>query len=58
MEKKQETTVVYWGYIGIIWDNGKSHGSNYLGVEEVAVSFEASFSLRFIGRVGMPGSIW
>ena len=27
MEKKMETTIVYWGYIGVIlglyWDNGK-----------------------------------
>ena len=26
MEKKMETTIVYWGYIG---NNGKEHGNYY-----------------------------
>ena len=26
MEKKMETTIVYWGYVG---NNGKEHGNYY-----------------------------
>ena len=28
MEKKMETTIVYWGYVG---DNGKENGKGYNG---------------------------
>ena len=27
MEKKMETTIVYWGYIGGYWDNEKENGN-------------------------------
>ena len=30
MEKKMETTVVYWGYMGFYWDNGKENGNYYI----------------------------
>ena len=29
MEKKMETTVVYWGYMGLYGDNGKENGNYY-----------------------------
>ena len=29
MEKKMETTIVYWVYIGVYWDSGKENGNYY-----------------------------
>ena len=34
MKKKMETTIVYWGYIGGYWDNGKENG-NYPAFPEL-----------------------
>ena len=31
MEKKMETTVVNWCYLGLYRDNGKENGNCYLG---------------------------
>ena len=41
MVRKMEATIVYWGCIGLYWDNGRENG-NYCRVQD----------LGFIGIVG------
>ena len=62
MEKKVETTIIYWGNIrvivGLYWDNGKENGNYYSilevymeNVSKVAMVLRIEVNYRCIFRV-------
>ena len=48
MEKRMETTIIYWGNIGVIWglyrDNGKGNGNYYSILGNFAARFQSGIS--------------